>query len=81
MNAQSQTELNQNISYVQAKYLKHAGDTIDAKVSIHDRDGIVCIHIRDFEFETFDAALRFLQEDSRDIAHESRAEMELEVVS
>lgn len=62
------------ITYVQAKYLKHAGDLIDAKVSLHERDGITCIHIRDYEFETFEPALRFLQEDSRGIAHKSQEE-------
>lgn len=66
------------ITFAQAKYLKHAGNQIDVKVTAHTRDGIVCLHIRDFEFETFEGALRFLQEASREINHTSQ---NLEVVS
>jgi hypothetical protein len=58
------------LTYTEAKYLKHAGPLIDAKVSIHIRDGRACIHIGDFEFDRFESALRFLQESSRAICHE-----------
>ena len=64
--------------YQQVKYLKHVGKLIDNKVTICIRDGIVCLHIADFEFVAFEPALRFLQEQSRNIVHASQ---DLEVIS
>ena len=61
-----------NIPFPQVKYLKHVGKLIDVKVSICIRDGIVCLHMRDYEFVAFEPALRFLQEQARDIVHVSQ---------
>lgn len=50
-----------NISYNDAKYLKHSGRLIDVKVSIAIIDRVVYIHIRDYEFVDFKSALQCLQ--------------------
>ncbi len=68
-----------NITSQQFKYLKHCGALNDVKVSFCFRDGIVCIHIHDYEFETFERALRYLQEDSRMIVHDSHDDSRFEV--
>ena len=52
---------NRPITMPEAMYLKHVGETNDTKVSISIRDGFPFIRIRDWEFSTFNNALRCIQ--------------------
>lgn len=45
----------------EAKYLKHAGNEMDVKVTIRIVDGFPMIYIRDYEFFGFQQALKCLQ--------------------
>lgn len=49
------------ISFVDAKYLKHAGAQIDVKVTIRTIDGVTMIYMRDLAFTNFQSALRYLR--------------------
>lgn len=49
------------ITFTNAKYLKHAGDQMDVKVTIRQVEGQTAIFIRDFEFFSFEDALKCLQ--------------------
>lgn len=61
-----------NIPYQQVKYLKHMAKLQDVKLTVCIRHGFVCLHIQDKEHLSFEAALRHLQEDARNIAHTSQ---------
>lgn len=51
-----------NLTYPQAKYLKHAGSELDVKVTLKPtKEGEVEIYMRDFVFCTFQSALHFLR--------------------
>lgn len=53
------------ISYMKAKYLKHAGKLVDIKVSFaHD---FKLIFMRNFVFSSFESALHFIREDSHNL--------------
>lgn len=49
------------MNYSNAVYLKHAGNTLDVKVSIRKVDGVYHIYMRDFEFFSFQSALQYLR--------------------
>jgi len=49
------------MTYQDAVYLKHAGETLDVKVTIKNIIGIPLIYMRDFEFNSFKKALNFLR--------------------
>lgn len=50
-----------NLTFAQAKYLKHAGSLVDVKVTLRPTDDGVEIYIRDFVFYSFQSVIRFLQ--------------------
>ncbi len=64
------------ISYIDGKYLKHAGDQMDVKVSIRQVGEDVAICIRDQEFFSFQSALMCLQR----IANEEMPRQTMEVL-
>lgn len=63
--------------------LKHYGKLYEVKVTLcwsnggtggscfREQDGLICIHMRDSEFTTFDKALKFLKAAAREIYHPS----------
>lgn len=59
--------------FQQAKYLKHIGKLNDTKITFSNLNGRMVIYIQDREFFDFQAALRFLQEDARNIVEEAQA--------
>lgn len=64
----------QPITTPQAVYLKHAGDLLNAKVTIKILGGLPVIDIGDFEFDSFRRALIFLQHISQTLAPEPSGE-------
>ena len=72
-----ETEM-KNITYLEAKYLKHSAQKLtDLKVSYEIWKGNILIHIADFEFLTFDSALRFIQNQEMEIAREPQTKLEV----
>lgn len=55
-----------NISYVQAKYLKHAGKQIQVKVCFERTDDGIEIHIRDSVLYSFNKAIQRLRHIAED---------------
>lgn len=49
------------MTYTEAKYLKHAGDVINVKVTIKIVDKQPAIYIRDLEIYSFKQALEYLR--------------------
>lgn len=50
-----------NMNYIEARHLKHSGSLIDIKVSIKCVDGQAIICIRDYEFNDYKQALKYLR--------------------
>lgn len=57
------------ISFSDAQYLKHIGKLNNTKVTLEILESGPVVYIQDFEFYTFQQALRFLQEDARRVLH------------
>lgn len=58
--------MSQNISYVEARYLKHAGKKIQVKVCFARTDDGIEIHIRDSVLYSFAQALQRLRHIAED---------------
>lgn len=59
------------ITSAEASYLQHMGEIQGVKVSIGFVDGYPVLHIRDFEFWTFEKALMFLKHTATEIVDNS----------
>lgn len=61
------------ITFQEASILKHFAKLNDVKLSLQMIGDSVKIYMRDFEFNNFASALKFLQEDSRSIVRQEEA--------